>query len=152
MRLYGNQVGEPQTKSLDDGLFEIRAKGAEGIGRGIFCYMMGKRVYILHVFVKKSDKIPQKELDIARNRLKELKMPEVKFDDVFNEMMKNDEFRAEYEALMPEYELKSELIKARIKSGLTQSQLAERMGMKQSNLARLESASGEDGHETVQSS
>ena len=69
LRLYGNQVGEPQTKSLGEGLFEIRAKGAEGI----FCYMMGRRIYILHVFVKKSDKIPQKELDIARNRLKELK-------------------------------------------------------------------------------
>lgn len=83
-------------------------------------------------------------------------MPEVKFDDVFNEMMKNDEFRAEYEtlmpeyeALMPEYELKSELIKARIKSGLTQSQLAERMGMKQSNLARLESASGDFKFQTI---
>ena len=72
LRLYGNQVGEPQTKSLGDGLFEIRAKG-EGIGRGMFCYMTGRRIYILHVFVKKSDKIPQKELDIARNRLKELK-------------------------------------------------------------------------------
>ena len=76
-------------------------------------------------------------------------MPEVKFDDVFNEMMKNDEFRAEYEALMPEYELKSELIKARIKSGLTQSQLAERMGIKQSNLARLESASGDFKFQTI---
>ena len=73
LRLYGNQVGEPQTKSLGDRLFEIRAKGAEGIGRGIFCYTMGKRVYILHVFVKKSDNIPQKELHIARNRFKELK-------------------------------------------------------------------------------
>ena len=73
LRLYGNQVGEPQTKSLGDGLFEIRAKGAEGIGRGMFCYMTGRRIYILHVFVKKSDKIPQKELNIARNRLKELK-------------------------------------------------------------------------------
>jgi Phage derived protein Gp49-like (DUF891). len=35
--------------------------------------MTGRRIYILHVFVKKSDKIPQKELDIAKNRLKELK-------------------------------------------------------------------------------
>ena len=76
-------------------------------------------------------------------------MSEVKFDDVFNEMMKNDEFRAEYEALMPEYELKRELIKARIKSGLTQSQLAERMGMKQSNLARLERASGDFKFQTI---
>lgn len=73
LRLYGNQVGEPQTKSLGDGLFEIRAKGVEGIGRGIFFYMTGRRIYILHMFVKKSDRIPQKELDIAKDRLKELK-------------------------------------------------------------------------------
>jgi len=45
----------------------------EGIGRGIFFYMTGRRIYILHMFVKKSDRIPQKELDIAKDRLKELK-------------------------------------------------------------------------------
>ena len=50
---------------------------------------------------------------------------------------------------MPEYELKSELIKARIKSGLTQSQLAQRMGIKQPNLARLESASGDFKFQTI---
>jgi len=38
LRLYGNQVGEPQTKSLGDGLFEIRAKGAEGIGKAEECF------------------------------------------------------------------------------------------------------------------
>ncbi|WP_081813587.1 type II toxin-antitoxin system RelE/ParE family toxin [Marinobacter sp. HL-58] len=48
-------------------------KAKEGIGRGIFCYMRGKRMIILHVFVKKDQKIPKKDLELANERLKEVK-------------------------------------------------------------------------------
>jgi len=55
------------------GLFEIRAKGKEGVGRFFFCCLVGQEVVILHSFIKKAQKIPQKEMKIARNRLKEVK-------------------------------------------------------------------------------
>lgn len=63
------------------------------------------------------------------------------FDRHLAEMMRDDEFKAEYEALEPEYELRRQLIQARIASNMTQKQLAEKAGTKQSNIARLESGS-----------
>lgn len=70
---YGPLLGDPYTKPLGEGLFEIRARGKEGIGRSFFCTMKGREVVILHSFIKKSQKIPKKELKIARSRLKEVK-------------------------------------------------------------------------------
>jgi len=70
---HGANLGEPHTKSLGDGLFEIRAKAKEGLGRGLYCYMDGQSVQILHAFVKKDQKTPKKDLDLARNRMKEVK-------------------------------------------------------------------------------
>lgn len=70
---FGPALGEPYTKALGEGLFEIRAKGQEGIGRSFFCTLKGKEVIVLHSFIKKSQKIPKKEMKIARKRLKEVK-------------------------------------------------------------------------------
>jgi len=71
----GPNLGRPHTESMGDGLFEIRAKGREGIGRSIFCYALkeSREIVILHSFVKKSQKTPKKELNVAKERYKELK-------------------------------------------------------------------------------
>ena len=73
MEKHGANLGEPHTKALKDGLFEIRAKAKEGIGRGFFCYMDGQRIIILHAFVKKDQKTPKKDLELAKQRLREVK-------------------------------------------------------------------------------
>jgi len=62
----------PHTRSLDKGLFELRVKGKEGIGRIFYCIRIGKRIVMLHVFIKKSQKTPKKELEIAIKRMKEV--------------------------------------------------------------------------------
>ena len=69
---FGPNLGKPHTAPMGKGLFEIRAKGKEGIGRSLFCTKKGKEIIILHSFVKKTQRTPQKELDIARKRMKEL--------------------------------------------------------------------------------
>jgi len=68
----GPNLGLPYTKPFGDGLFEIRAKGEEGIGRALFCSLVGRKILILHGFVKKTQQTPNKELKIARKRLKEV--------------------------------------------------------------------------------
>ena len=69
----GNTLGEPYTKSLKGGLFEIRIKSDEGIARSIYCYEIGKRIIILLTFVKKTQKTPKSILNLAEQRLKEFK-------------------------------------------------------------------------------
>jgi phage-related protein len=63
----------PHTRAMSDGLFELRIKGQEGIARVFYCTLVGKRIVMLHGFVKKSQKTPPKELGIARNRMAEVK-------------------------------------------------------------------------------
>jgi len=54
-------------------------------------------------------------------------------------LMKDPEFRKEYEALEPEYQLASALIRLRLSKGLTQEELARVLNTKQASIARLES-------------
>ena len=72
MLTHGSNLGLPHTKSLSNGLFELRLKSKEGIGRVFYCTKVGKNIIMLHVFIKKSQKIPKKEIDMALKRLKEV--------------------------------------------------------------------------------
>ena len=69
---FGANLGMPHTKALDGGLFELRVKGKEGIARIFFCTKIGKKIIMLHLFVKKSQKTPKKELKIAKVRMSEV--------------------------------------------------------------------------------
>ena len=73
MEVYGPDLGMPHTRAMGDGLFELRLKAGEGIARVLYCTMVGKRIVMLHQFIKKTDKTPPKELGIARRRMKEVK-------------------------------------------------------------------------------
>ena len=73
MIALGPNLGEPHTKAFGDGLFELRLKGAEGIARVFFCTLVGKRIVMLHSFIKKSDRTPVRERVLAESRMKEIK-------------------------------------------------------------------------------
>jgi phage-related protein len=73
MEAFGPDLGMPHTRALGSGLFELRIKAAEGIARVFYCTVINNRIVILHQFVKKTEKTPAKELDIARQRMKEVK-------------------------------------------------------------------------------
>jgi len=73
MIAFGPNLGMPHTRALGGGLFEIRAKSLEGIGRVFYCCLIRQRIVILHCFVKKTDKTPEKEMEIARRRLNNVK-------------------------------------------------------------------------------
>lgn len=66
-----------------------------------------------------------------------------------NEQMKDPEFAAEYEALQPEYEAIRAIIGARIESHMTQKELAEKTGIRQSNISRIENGTSSPTVETL---
>src|SRR5262249_2287556 len=67
------EVREPYVKHLEDKLWEMRMSGRDGIARSIYVAASGKRIVILHTFVKKTDRTPSSALAIARARAKEVK-------------------------------------------------------------------------------
>lgn len=73
MEIYGPDLGMPHTRAMGDGLFELRLKAAEGIARVFYCTLIGRKIVVLHQFIKKTDKTPPKELAVARRRMKEFK-------------------------------------------------------------------------------
>ena len=70
---FGANLGMPHTRAMSDGLFELRVKGKEGIARVFYCTLVGRRIIMLHGFIKKSQQTPPKELKLARQRLAEVK-------------------------------------------------------------------------------
>lgn len=72
-----------------------------------------------------------------------------RYDELFNEMMKDPEVKREFDALEPEFQLIREMIKARREAGLTQKELAERTGLQQSNISRIENGNGNPSLETL---
>ena len=62
----------PHSRAFGDGLFELRPRGRAGVGRAFYCFMVGKRITVLHAFIKKTQQTPDRELKLARKRLKEL--------------------------------------------------------------------------------
>jgi phage-related protein len=72
MREFGPDLGMPRTRAMGSGLFEMRAKGREGIGRAFFCTIVDEQIVILHAIIKKTEKTPARELETARARLKEI--------------------------------------------------------------------------------
>ncbi len=70
LRQYGNMLGMPHAKMLGGGLYELRIRGKEEL-RICYCFKQ-KSVYLLHAFKKQKQKTPQKDLELALSRMKEL--------------------------------------------------------------------------------
>ena len=67
------KVGKPHVDHIDGPLWEIRMKGADGIARALYVTASGKRVVVVRVFVKKTQKTPRQEIALALKRAKEVK-------------------------------------------------------------------------------
>lgn len=63
----------------------------------------------------------------------------ISFEEMKIDMLKDEEFKAEYEKLKPRYEAIEQIIRARKELNMTQSELAKRVGTQKSNISRLES-------------
>lgn len=65
------QVREPHVKHLEGPLWEMRLTGRDGIARAVYVVAVPQRVVIVRVFVKKTQKAPRRELELAMRRWKE---------------------------------------------------------------------------------
>jgi phage-related protein len=73
LETFGPQrVGLPHVRPLGEKLWEMRLSGKEGIGRAIYSAAAGRRLIVLHAFVKKTQKTPRSAIDLALKRLKEI--------------------------------------------------------------------------------
>ena len=70
---FGPSLRMPHSRAMGGGLFELRPRGREGIGRAFYCFVIGKKVIILHAFTKKTQETPEQELKLARKRMKEVR-------------------------------------------------------------------------------
>ncbi len=66
------QVREPHVKHLRASLWEMRLKGKDGISRALYVTAVGRRVVVVRVFIKKTQKTPNREIQLALNRAKEI--------------------------------------------------------------------------------
>ena len=78
-----------------------------------------------------------------------MKMP-VKFDDIKSQWMKDPEYQREHATLADEFAMAETFIRARVRSGLTQEQVAERMGTTQSVVARMESGRSKPSYRSLE--
>ncbi len=63
----------------------------------------------------------------------------ISFEEMKADMLKDEEFKIEYEKLKPRYEAIAQIIRARKEQNMTQAELAKRVGTQKSNISRLES-------------
>lgn len=66
------RVGEPHVKHLRGPLWEMRMKGKNGISRALYVTAIDKRVVVVRVFIKKTQKTPASEIQLALKRAKEI--------------------------------------------------------------------------------
>ena len=68
---HGPSLRMPHSRAFGDGLFEVRPRGRSGIGRAFYCFLLGKRVVVLHAFIKKTQQTNPADIELANKRFKE---------------------------------------------------------------------------------
>ena len=71
LELKGNELREPYSKPLSDGIFEIRAIQGNNITRVLYFFVIGQKIVLTNAFVKKTNKTPENEIQLAKDRRKE---------------------------------------------------------------------------------
>ena len=67
------RVREPYVRHLEGRLWEMRMKGKDGIARAVYVSATGHRAVVVHVFVKKTEKTPRREMETAKRRARDIR-------------------------------------------------------------------------------
>lgn len=71
LKQYGNKLSLPHSRALGSGLYELRIRDKQEL-RILYCFTSQRTIYLLHAFKKQAQQIPQKELEIALQRMENL--------------------------------------------------------------------------------
>ena len=71
LETFGNQLREPHSKPLGDGIYEIRAKVASDITRVLYFFVVNKKIILTNGFIKKTPKTPDNEIALAKKYRKD---------------------------------------------------------------------------------
>ena len=71
LETFGNELREPHSKPLGDGIYEIRAKVASDITRVLYFFVVNKKIILTNGFVKKTRKTPDSEITLAKKYRKD---------------------------------------------------------------------------------
>ncbi len=71
LETFGNELREPHSKPLGDGIYEIRAKVASDITRVLYFFVVNKKIILTNGFVKKTQKTPDSEITLAKKYRKD---------------------------------------------------------------------------------
>ena len=71
LETFGNELREPHSKPLGDGIYEIRAKVASDITRVLYFFVVNKKIILTNGFVKKTQKMPDSEITLAKKYRKD---------------------------------------------------------------------------------
>lgn len=74
LELKGNELREPYSKSLADGIFEIRAIQGNNITRVLYFFVVDKKIILTNGFVKKTQKTPENEIELAKKYRKDYEL------------------------------------------------------------------------------
>ena len=133
IEIRGPNLGMPHTRAMGKGLFEVRAKGAEGIGR---------RLSFFTPLSRNRQRLPNKiwiwHLNEWRRLIKMVKYASMTHEEFFNEQMKDPEFAKAYEESEEEFKALQKAIELRMQQKLSQTEVAQRMNTTRSVVCRLE--------------
>jgi DNA-binding XRE family transcriptional regulator len=128
-------LSEPHVKHLEGKLWELRLTGRDGIARVLYVTAVGRG----RSGVREDDAENAARGDRACAAAGKGDHMTIPFEKLKARLLANPKVKAEYDALAPEFEISAELVRARLRAGLSQGELAVRMGTSQSTIARLES-------------
>lgn len=144
----------PDTKKVTGTPFwELRVLGRDNI-RVFYVLIIDKRILLLHAFIKKKQKTPAKEINLALKRLHDwkrrnwlwyyiwyrvdMKNKLYTLQDSIRESLKEANFRKEWGASEADYQISRQMIKARLEKKMSQRALAKKAKTSQANISNLE--------------
>lgn len=140
LEMNGPLLREPYSKPLENGIFELRTKQGSDITRVLYFFIVGKKAVLTNGFIKKSQKTPKAEKELAKN-IKQIMnggMAMSSYKDYKKRALQNPEVKAEYDALQPEYDIIQAMIDARVQQNMTQKDLSAKTGITQADISRIE--------------